>query len=319
MPGLYYCPPSRLKDTSADSQSASSSRGLSRKEFLQRTLAWGAAGVAWFSLPQWSDAADQDAWTVALLADTHIPENPDDGFRGFLPTKNLRTAVPQICQSEAQAAFVLGDAARLVGTPGDYRVLAQLLEPASKKMPVVIGLGNHDNRRNFFAQFPAEKQPGEQQVPGKHVAVIEHKLLRVVMLDSLLYVNKVAGLLGKAQRQWLAHWLPQAADRPVVLMVHHTLGDGDGDLLDVDRLMRLVEPHPQVKAIFYGHSHTYRLSRRGHLQLVNLPACGYNFSDSQPVGWTLARFDARGVTLTLHAVGGNKSLDGKSRRVDWLR
>ncbi len=318
MPGLYYHSKHQLQNASPSAQ-LTSSRGMSRKEFLRRTLAWGTAGVAFFSLPSWAGAAPQESWPVALLADTHIPEDPQNGFRGFRPTENLQAAVPQICQSPAQAAFLLGDAARLVGTSGDYRVLAQLLEPVSKKMPVVIGLGNHDNRRNFFAQFPAGKQSGKQQVPGKHVVVVEHKLLRVVMLDSLLYVNKVAGLLGKVQRQWLAQWLPQATDRPVVLMVHHTLGDADSDLLDTDRLMRLVEPHPQVKAIFYGHSHTYRLSRQGKLQLINLPACGYNFSDSQPVGWTLARFDAQGVTLTLHALGGNKALHGKSQRVDWLQ
>ena len=324
MPGVFYVPengpapcdpPGR---TPAD-ENVSGGEPLSRKEFLRRALFWSAAGATWLSLPGSSTAAPEKEWTVALLADTHVPEDPSEEYRGFRPTENLKQVVPQICQSAAQAAFLLGDAARLAGLPGDYRMLKKLLGPVSEKMPVVIGLGNHDNRRNFFAQFPPAPEAGEQSVSGKHVVVVEHQLLRVVMLDSLLYVNKVAGLLGKAQREWLARWLPTATDRPVVLMVHHTLGDGDGDLLDVDRLMRIVEPHPQVKAIFYGHSHTYRVTQRNRLQLVNLSACGYNFSDSEPVGWTLARFDARGVNLTLHAVGGNKAQDGKTRRVDWLR
>src|SRR2546422_5539601 len=48
--------------------------------------------------------------------------------------------------------------------------------------------------------------------------------------------------------------------RPTLLFVHHTLGDGDGELLDVQRLFELVRPQRKVKAIFYGHSHKYARS-----------------------------------------------------------
>ena len=69
-------------------------------------------------------------------------------------------------------------------------------------------------------------------------AFVEHEALRVVVLDSLLYVNQVAGLLGRAQREWLSRFLPQVADRPVVLFVHHPPTDEDGDLLAVLRSVR---------------------------------------------------------------------------------
>ena len=73
--------------------------------------------------------------------------------------------------------------------------------------------------------------------------------------------TKLPDYLGKAQRQWLADFLAGSDDRPTVLFVHHTLGDGDGDLLDINRLYRLVRPHRKVKAIFYGHSHEYAIDR----------------------------------------------------------
>ncbi|MEZ6073555.1 MAG: metallophosphoesterase [Pirellulales bacterium] len=92
--------------------------------------------------------------------------------------------------------------------------------------------------------------------------VYETAPVRVLVLDSLLYVNQVAGLLGKAQRQWLTDFLSGAPPKPTVLFVHHTLGDGDGELLDADRLFDIIEPHQQVKAVFYGHSHQYRFERR---------------------------------------------------------
>ena len=106
--------------------------------------------------------------------------------------------------------------------------------------------------------------------------------------------------------------------KPIVLFVHHTLKDNDGDLMDAERLFEIVRPHRQVKAIFYGHSHVWELKRRDDLHLVNLPAVGYNFKDADPVGWVDARFDPRGVQLTLHVLAGKHSDDRRVRRLNWV-
>jgi len=254
---------------------------------------------------------------LALLSDTHIPADQKNGNRGFNPYENLKQIVPQVTEVEPEGVILCGDAARLEGLEGDYRELRGLLEPVAAKAPVYIGLGNHDDRTNFGKVFtlPAGAKAG---IKNKHVVVIDHESLRIVMLDSLLYVNEVAGLLGKEQRAWLKEFLATKSDKPVVLFVHHTLGDEDGDLLDADRFFEILAPFPQVKAIFFGHSHVWSITQRGNLQLVNLPAVGYNFRDQDPVGWVDAKFDARGVDLTLRAIGGNKADDRKITRLDWL-
>jgi hypothetical protein len=102
-----------------------------------------------------------------------------------------------------------------------------------------------------------------------------------------------------------------------VLFVHHTLSDGDGDLLDVDRLFEVIRPHPKVKAIFYGHSHEYSFGRHQGVDLVNLPAVGYNFADKEPIGWVDAVFAPDGVKLTLTSIGGNRTAHGQSTRLSW--
>jgi 3',5'-cyclic-AMP phosphodiesterase len=290
---------------------------IPRRLFLGRTFkAVGAlAAVQTLRLPA-TGPDDEAPIRLALLADTHIPADPTDAYRGFRPVENLETIVPEVIQYEPHGVIIDGDAARLAGELDDYHVLKRLIEPLTGVAPVSVALGNHDHRDHFLKVF--EPAPGPRQpVAGQHVLVLEWPTTRLIVLDSLLYVNRTAGLLGRAQRAWLNEYLPACDNRPTILVVHHTLGDGDGDLLDADRMFQIIRPHPKVKAIFYGHSHRYDVTRDGALHLVNLPAVGYNFRDDQPVGWIEGRFTRAGVELTLRACGGHTGGDGKTTSILW--
>jgi Icc protein len=67
----------------------------------------------------------------------------------------------------------------------------------------------------------------------------------------------------------------------------------------------------------YGHSHVYEYSRFKGIHLINLPAVGYNFNDSQPVGWVEANLTAKGGKFKLHALAGNTDNDGSVQRLTW--
>ncbi len=298
MPGLFYEP-------------------IDRKTFLGAAARMAGVGalmqIAGSSVA--GDATAEEAH-LALLSDTHIPADAKNTYRGFRPVDNLLQIVPQVVAALPEAVIVNGDAARLQGLREDYTSLKELLAPIASQTPIYIGLGNHDDRKNFFEVF-SDAGSENASVGGKHVTILERGPIRFIVLDSLLYVDKVAGFLGKAQRTWLAKFLETSDDRPHVLLVHHTLGDGDGDLLDVDRLFAIISQHRKVKAIFYGHSHRYAQDRRGHIQLINLPAVGYNFSDDQPVGWVDARFSREGVAMVLHTIGGNRDGEGMTTSISW--
>ncbi len=295
MPGIFHLP-------------------MSRKNFLGSS----AAIVGGLLVGQVSADDDTQAARLALLSDTHIPADPTNEYRRFKPVENLKKIVPQVVASQPQAAILNGDAARLTGEVEDYTVLKTLLQPIAEIAPLHIGLGNHDDRAKFFRVFP-QTGNAKSVVNGKHVSVFELAGTRFVVLDSLLYVDKAAGLLGKGQRDWVKSFLDQPDDRPIVFFVHHSLGDGDGDLLDFDRVFELMVPHRKVKAIFYGHSHRYHVEQRQHIYLVNQPAIGYNFADQQPVGWLDATFTPTGVQLVLNAIGGNVAKDREATKLDWAR
>lgn len=279
---------------------------LSRRNLLRLAAAPAALALA-------QDRSSSRKW--ALLSDVHIPTDPSEAYRGFRPVENLKKTVPAVEAFKPDGMIICGDLARLEGLPGDYEALGALVRPVAEQTPVAMALGNHDDRKNFLAAFSS--RPGEaQSVQGKWVSVLDAGPVRIVLLDSLLYVNRVAGLLGKAQRQWLETYL-RSNQAPTVFFVHHTLDDTDGAMLDSQRFFEIIRPAKQVKAVFYGHSHRYRYDEDDGLHLVNLPAVGYNFNDAEPVGWVEALFRKDGGDFTLRAIAGNTEQSGKTVSLRW--
>lgn len=291
-------------------------QALTRRLFLGKTALAGFAAAlsACSQLPR--RTATQKVLHMALLSDTHIPADRTNSYRNFQPWQNLERTVPEILAAAPEGIVICGDAARLEGKTEDYKELQSLLEPLRRSMALHIGLGNHDDRANFlnvFNNLTANRAP----VQSRYVTILEHAAVRLVVLDSLLYPNKTPGYIGREQRNWLDSFLAASHDRPVALFVHHTLGDGDGDLLDTDRLISIVRRHRHVKAIFYGHSHEWKIARGDGVALINIPALGYNFKDSEPVGWLEARFQSNGVNLELHPLAGTTQWQKQTRFVPW--
>ncbi len=290
---------------------------MNRRRFLQVSLGTAGLvlGVDYYTL---GDETTGGA-TWAILADTHVPTDeaaPPAGHPHFGPHANLRKAVSQIARCKPVGAVFAGDLARLEGLQGDYEQLKALTAGLGEAVPAFYAMGNHDDRGAFHNVF--DGLPGKRaSVPGKFVTIVEAGGVRLVLLDSLFFVNKVPGLLGKAQRDWLVRYLSECDERPTLMCLHHTLGDNDGDLLDVDRMFRILTGVRKVKGVIYGHSHQYGFSRHEDLHLINLPATGYSFDNNMPVGWVQAELDADGGAFTLRVLGGPVDLDGQTTRLTW--
>lgn len=290
---------------------------MNRRSFIRAGLATaGTLFAVGLGESFGSDGGETEAIRWALLADVHVPADVENNYRGFYPYRNLEKIIPDIISASPDSAVIAGDLARLTGESGDYANFKKLLSPLAEKTPVFMALGNHDNRENFLKAF--ETTAGQKQaVKGKHVIVVQKAPVRLILLDSLLFTDKVPGLLGKEQRQWLENYLKECDNTPTILCFHHTLEDGDDALLDVLRLFDTIKSTKKVKAIVYGHSHKYAFSQYEGIHLINLPAIGYNFSDAEPVGWVEARLTATGGDFTLHVAGGNNDADGRVTRLTW--
>ncbi len=283
---------------------AASGAGLSRRSFIAMPAALAVSLLASEKEARW-----------ALFSDTHIPANPLEEYRGSKPVVNLAMVVRQLEQAKLDGAMACGDLARLEGLAPDYDALVELVEPIANKFPLAMVLGNHDDRDNFLKALGAT-QKSAQPIKGRHVLAIDAGPVEIITLDSLIKPNYTPGLLGKAQRDWLKERLARQT-KPTILCVHHTLDDGDGSLLDAPRLFEIAKSAPAVKAIVYGHSHVYKFETWEGIHLVNLPAVGYNFRDTEPIGWVETVFTPTGASFTLHAVGGSLEKNGKTVTLKW--
>lgn len=294
-------------------------RDLSRRRFLKGGLAL-AAGVATLG-PRRLLGDDQsdtelykdDCTRWAFLSDTHIAADPENRYRGFYPYQNLLEVTAQIADDLPDGLVITGDLSRLKGKSEAYENLRTLLTPLAEHRPICLGIGNHDNRGDFFQAFGGYEGSGTV-VENRQIITTNSGPVRLIVLDTLLFVNAIPGLLGRSQRTWLEAFLQTCDDRPTILLLHHT---PQADLLDTARLFKIIGPTRKVKAVVYGHSHKYHFSQHGGIHLINLPATGFNFRGNQPVGWVEARLTATGGEFTLHAIGGNLEYNRRVQKLRW--
>lgn len=282
---------------------------IDRRSFLKQSLAAAAAPYLFAAAPGVAK------W--ALLSDPHIAADPADTYRGFTPSENLGKVVAQVKATAFDSILVNGDLARLDGTPADYKHFSNFADELAAHAPLSVTLGNHDHRQNATAAL--RKLAGAKQaIEKKMVSTVSSAPIHFVLLDSLMVTNVAPGQLGKAQRNWLAAYLTENSTKPTVIVVHHNPdGDSDGALVDADRLLAILKPLRHVKAIVYGHTHTYRHADADGIKLINLPAIGYNFADGEAIGWVEASFRADGASLKLRAIGGTLKDDGKITELSW--
>ena len=294
--------------------------GLSRRQFLSRTIA-GLSGV--LVAPQLVGAptrGNPDSWV--LFSDTHIAADRALKARGINMADHLHQAVAEVLALPERPAgvFVNGDCAYNSGQQADYRTFMELLTPLREvAVPLHLGLGNHDDRENF-RQGVALAMPGERQpVEHKHVALIRSRRANWFLLDSLERTASTPGWLGHEQLEWLAGTLDANRKIPAIVMLHHNPGIlGNMGLKDTVPLFEVIRSRIHVKALIYGHTHTWVTeSDTSGLHLINLPAVGYAFKEGEPSGWVQAMVNNHGMVLRLSATDRTHKAHGQLVDLKW--
>jgi 3',5'-cyclic-AMP phosphodiesterase len=297
---------------------------ISRRRFLTGSFAAAAAlalgpGCA---LP----AGKRNENSVALLSDIHIAADPRKVAHTVNMTNNLKTVTTEVMAWPQQpgTVFINGDLAFNDGLPHDYAAVLGLLRPLREAgFPIHMGMGNHDDREHFWKVMQASKTV-PPSLPGRQADIVRTAAANWFLLDSLIKTRTTPGLLGGAQRAWLAAALDANADKPALIMIHHQPGGHASEdqkasgLEDAPELFAVLRPRRQVKAYFFGHTHHWRVSRdESGIHLINLPTTAYLFDEGQPNGWVHASVQNDGARLELRCLDHAHKDHGQVVNLTW--
>ncbi len=153
---------------------------------------------------------------------------------------------------DADFVVVAGDLADLGEEAAYVRLQAAL---GRLTIPAHVTLGNHDDRPTFLRVFGADKA----DETGNINHVIDAKGYRVIVLDSS-EPGRVDGVLEPVQIDWLTARLAEAADRPVIVVLHHNanalhIAADNIKLIDDAPFLAALKTHPDVRQVIAGHVH----------------------------------------------------------------
>ena len=292
---------------------------ITRRRFLAGSVAGGTALLlSRFAL---SEDRQADPNRIALLSDTHINADRSKRDGKVVMYDHLQQAIEEVKALDPAPAAMLvnGDCAHLHGLSDDYHQFVGLIEPIREAgCPIHLAMGNHDNRQNFWQALPADDNR-VKEMDERQVLVIQTPRADWVMLDSLDKTNSTPGILGDSQLDWLAKELDGLTRKPVIVMVHHQPTDDPKvmGLMDTSKLLDVLMPRKQVKALLYGHTHVWRVEKRKDLHCINLPAVAYVFNPKEPSGWVDAHLGENGMTLELRCLDKSHPKHGDTHKLMW--
>jgi len=293
---------------------------ISRRRFLATSLTAAAGALCAPSLLAARRKTDSDTW--AFFSDIHISADPKKVARNTNMTNNFKAVRKEVLSWPTRPSGVLvnGDLAFNSGETADYAAVTKLLEPLRKDgMPVLLGMGNHDNRERFWDAMKSAKRT-EAGVADRQVMIIKNSHANFFVLDSLIKTLQTPGFVGEEQREWLKKSLDANTDKPAIVIVHHNPVDSGmaANLNDEKEMFDILRPRKQVKAWFFGHTHYWNAAQdESGIHLVNLPCVAYPFKPEAPSGWVHGTLKPDGMRLELRCVDKTHQQQGDVKDLTW--
>ncbi|MEJ8568762.1 metallophosphoesterase [Elongatibacter sediminis] len=207
---------------------------------------------------------------LVQISDCHLPARPGTPYRGGNADDGLLSLVSKVAGRTPDALLLTGDLSEDSSAEA-YRRLRAALDPL--ELPLLALPGNHDRPSDveaYFANGPWNG-PLAQALGG----------WRIVMLDSTLE-GRVEGRLTDDTMVNLEAELARNENSWVLLALHHQpvpVGSRWIDryrLLDPEPLLDLIEDHPRVRCVVWGHVHQAFESRHGQARLLACPSTAAN-------------------------------------------
>ena len=250
--------------------------------------------------------------TFLQLTDLHLAP-PGQLVVGIDPMRQMQGVLARIKQLHFSPAFIVvsGDLTEN-GSAESYEVVKGALQELGGEytdIPVLLGLGNHDDRKTFRRVVLGEETSDDLE-PYCYSRLIDG--LRVIMLDSLI-PGHPSGSLGATQLAWLQDELQPPSPRGNLIVLHHPCRLAGPVhhypafiLRDVDALGAIVaRHHDRVVGVLTGHTHQANSAPFGGTLHATAPAvlrqldyfAGEHYTTVPGGGFNLCQLDDNGLIV----------------------
>lgn len=215
---------------------------------------------------------------VLQLTDPHLGARANEALLGMNTEESLKDVLAEVRRSGVAYDVVIatGDISNDGSIASYHRFIARV-QDYLPGVPLAWLAGNHDNPRNMI------NLPGEKPMMGSFMLGAWH----FILLNSRIPFEE-GGELSKYELTRLSELLQQHPNTPTVVLLHHqpvpigSLWIDTYTVKNADDFFAVVDQHPNVKAVCWGHVHQAFHRKRGHLQLFATPSTCIQFTpDSQ--------------------------------------
>ena len=235
------------------------------------------------------------------FTDLHLHARADGALRGVptLPALERVLAHARLGDWPPDAVLVTGDIVQ--DDPGGYAHFRRLF--AALQVPVLCIPGNHDD--------PERLRTALAEAPFLTGAHLELGRWRIVLLDSVV-PGKPGGALRETSLAALDTALAQAAERPVLVCLHHHPVPMQSRWLDQvglansEEFFAVIDRHPNVRGVVWGHVHQSFDALRKGVRLLGTPSTCAQFLphaeqfelDRRPAGYRTLELHPDGAITT---------------------
>lgn len=210
---------------------------------------------------------------LVQISDTHFGREPGFEFDGVNPRRSLACLIGQIRRQDpgVDALLATGDLSH-DGSPESYIALRDALQPL--ETPVFCIPGNHD-----------DPEAMQRFLTGGWVVCPETVQLgdwHLLFLSTYLHGSQ-GGRLGSRRLAALDAGLRAQPQRHALVVMHHPpvpIGSAWMDAMgleDGEDFFAVLDRHPQVRGVLWGHIHQQVETQRNGVRLLGAPSTCVQF------------------------------------------
>jgi Icc protein len=207
---------------------------------------------------------------IVQVSDCHFPRDPKTDYRGQSADRNLASLLPAVRRWQPDLLLLTGDVSEDGSAAAYGRVSAQL---STAGAPVLALPGNHDDSTVMRPYFPHGPWNGPLQRESRN--------WQLLLLDSTV-PGEVSGRFTPQALERLDHRLRRSSAAHVLLALHHQPVPVNAPWIDryplesAEAFLEVVDRHPRVRCITWGHVHQDFEAVRNEVLLLGSPSSAVN-------------------------------------------